>query len=303
MSWPVPDITAPEIVAKLGGKWRGNGSKCFCPVHKNVNTPSLSVSTGRTGAPVVHCWVGCDGRAVIAELRKRGWWPDSTVERQAATPFIQRERGLTEDETKRRFIARDIWDRAKPIAGTPAAEYLRLRGLDPAGALDLRYAANHKHLSGVKGGALIGALRAGDGEVTAVQRIWVTPHGTKAALDPVKATLGPMVDSAVRLGRVDPGRGVLGVAEGIETALAASILFRVPVWACLGAARLGKVWLQSSVTRVIVFGDNGKVGKAAAYQAARIYRERGLDARVRLPDAPHGDHNDWLLARLTVPSP
>ena len=49
---------------------------------------------------------------------------------------------------------------------------------------------------------------------------------------------------------------MLGIAEGVETALAASIMFNVPVWAALNANRL-KVWEPAEgVSEVVVFGDN-----------------------------------------------
>jgi hypothetical protein len=48
---------------------------------------------------------------------------------------------------------------------------------------------------------------------------------------------------------------VLGLAEGIETALSAMQLTGVPVWASLGGARLHRVELPPEVKEVHVFLD------------------------------------------------
>ncbi len=74
--------------------------------------------------------------------------------------------------------------------------------------------------------------------------------------------------SAVRL--FDAG-STLGIAEGIETALAAASLFGLPrVWAAVNASQLAK-WLPPvEATEIIVFGDADAafVGQAAAYALA-----------------------------------
>ena len=41
-------MTAAEIVAKLGGQWRGSYGLVPCPAHKD-RIPSLSITDGKTG--------------------------------------------------------------------------------------------------------------------------------------------------------------------------------------------------------------------------------------------------------------
>src|SRR5207244_1088167 len=45
-----------------------------CPAHTDRD-PSLSVSNGRNGRPVVRCHAGCPQDVVIAALRERGIFP------------------------------------------------------------------------------------------------------------------------------------------------------------------------------------------------------------------------------------
>jgi hypothetical protein len=56
-----PDYpTAREITRQFGGKWDGKAGRAKCPVktHKSDPTP-LSISTGRNGQLLLHCFAGC----------------------------------------------------------------------------------------------------------------------------------------------------------------------------------------------------------------------------------------------------
>jgi putative DNA primase/helicase len=103
---------------------------------------------------------------------------------------------------------------------------------------------------------------------------------------------------AVRLMRHDD---TLGIAEGIETALSATEVFGVPVWAALNANRLEAWEPPAGVRRVVIFGDNDEnfVGQSAAYNlAARLRRGRYATietVEVQIPDRAGWDWNDYLV--------
>jgi len=96
-----------------------------------------------------------------------------------------------------------------------------------------------------------------------------------------------------------PDADVLGIAEGIETALSVSILFNVLVWAALTAGLLQEWTPPAKVTTVFVFGDNdsSSTGQAAAYVLAQKLKAKGIDVTVEIPPTADEDWNDVPLRR------
>ncbi len=97
---------------------------------------------------------------------------------------------------------------------------------------------------------------------------------------------------AVRLYRITGGS--MGIAEGLETAIAASVLHdNMPVWSALNTTLLSKFTPPAGVDRLIAFTDNDLPGMKAA--AALLERLQGqVRVEVRTPPAPHKDFNDVL---------
>ena len=120
--------------------------------------------------------------------------------------------------------------------------------------------------------------------------------GHKAPVDPCRKMLpGPgLKGAAVELW---PHNEVLGIAEGIETAIAAHMLFKVPVWAALNTSLLKSFTPPDQVKRLVIFGDNdtNHAGQAAAYALAHRLHDR-VEIEIKFPDSP-GDFNDVLIAR------
>jgi putative DNA primase/helicase len=85
----------------------------------------------------------------------------------------------------------------------------------------------------------------------------------------------------------------MGIAEGIETALSASVLFNLPVWSVISAPLLKKWRPPSDVRKVIIFGDNDEnfTGQEAAYSLARsLWGD--VEVEVKIPSIPGWDWND-----------
>lgn len=284
---------ARQIVKHLGGRWHGRYGTCRCPAHDDRD-PSLSV-TAVSETVLVKCFAGCDQLTVIAALRELGLWPDRdeaghpAVPMKKATPRTDADADL--DERKRVELARRIWKAALPIHGSLAETYLRSRAIATTLPPTLRFEPALRHTaSGREMPALIGAIQDSTGRVISAQRIYLRADGMgKADAKPNKLTLGPMRDGAVRLGKPDR---VLGIAEGIETALSAQQLYSLPVWACLGAGRMGSVSIPARVEHVVLFADAGKAGLDAAARASEDYRRQGFAADIEAPE--EGDWNDIL---------
>lgn len=288
--------SARAIVQALGGRWTGSHGMCRCPAHED-RTPSLSVSQEHDRI-LVHCFTGCSQDAVLAALKAKGLWElrlDPTVpsetaeERKARREREERERA--EENEARAADARSIWNAAKPIAGTLAETYLRNRGITGRLPPTLRFAPCLRHApSGLALPALICAVQSAEGRVTGVQRIYLAPDGSgKAAVQPAKMTLGILGDGAVRLSR---GGRILGIGEGPETCLSAVRLFYLPVWAVLGAGRLGALTLPEYVQEVVIFADRGEVGERQAELAAELYEKQGRATSIALPKPDFKDFND-----------
>jgi DNA primase len=155
--------------------------------------------------------------------------------------------------------------------------------------------------------AMLAAVTDAAGQITALQRIWCERRYVAGAghddaravgLDARKKTIGHLGDGAVRL---MPAGTTLGIAEGVESALAAAVLFRIPVWAACGSVRLSKVAIPDHVDRVLVFADRGAAGEAAGAAAREAYTGRFRRCEIMLPESVYGDWNDQLLTRLTRP--
>lgn len=147
----------------------------------------------------------------------------------------------------------------------------------------------------------IARIRAPDGQDVNIHRTYLLPDASgKAAVDsPRKVMSGEIkAGSAVRL--YDQHGSVLGIAEGIETALSASAIFRVPVWAALNSTLLEKWEPPAEVQEVVVFGDNDPKfgGQAAATALAhRLATRRKITVRLEIPASVGTDWNDVLLTQ------
>lgn len=201
---------------------------------------------------------------------------------------------------------RAIWQQhGPPQRRDPVDLWLRRRrvGFDfyPAAirtGYDIRYYDDARSEDGFSDHpAMLALVSDPDGSPCTIHRTYLTWYGDKAAVDkPRKLYSGVTKGSAVRLAPIGP---VLGIAEGIETALAASRLFGIPTWAALCANMLEKFKPPPEVKRLIIFGDNdtNQVGQRAAHALAARLAERiryPIETEIQIPPDPGTDWNDVL---------
>jgi len=286
-------------------KRRGRDLLGLCPFH-NEKTPSFYVSTDKG---FYHCF-GCgeNGDVIAYVMRTRRLrFHDAVVEilglavHKPLHPLPRREQEpMPADRTEQVDAILAACGPVEP--GTAAYLYLTLRGLRQHQPALRAHQALYCHEVHGERPALIAPLTASSGEICAIQRIWCLPRiefadgqgpvDSRAPLTIRKKTLGHMGDASVQL---KPAGPVLGLAEGVETAIAASRLFRMPVWAVCGAARLGHVWVpRDIVTTLFIFGDNGETGHDLAERSVALWRNRGLNCTASYPNTAYGDFADEL---------
>jgi putative DNA primase/helicase len=212
------------------------------------------------------------------------------------------------DERQRRENLNKLWAESQPVRPSdPVSAFHTGRTLRlPKYPACLRYHPNVMHRDGATGEitfhpAMIAMVQDPDGRPSTLHRTYLTSAGRKASVDcPRKLMPGGLAKGgAIRLATAGE---VLGIAEGIETALAASIVFDVPVWAAVNAGNLSAWCPPSGVKQVIVFGDNDPsfTGQAAAYALASKIKNIGVQADVQIPSAG-GDWNEWVINAKPCP--
>jgi putative DNA primase/helicase len=100
--------------------------------------------------------------------------------------------------------------------------------------------------------------------------------------------------------RLVPATDVLGIAEGIETALSASLLDDIPVWAAVNAGLLAKFEPPSTTQRLVIYADHDAAGLIAAIRLNERVQERvcgGMRIETRIPPKEGADWNDILIDR------
>jgi putative DNA primase/helicase len=120
----------------------------------------------------------------------------------------------------------------------------------------------------------------------------LTGHAPRKLLSEVAGREG----CAVRL--MPYAGGVLGIAEGIETATSASALDGVPVWAALNTSLLAKFEPPPGCAGLALYVDRDEAGLAAALKIFERLQGR-MRVEARIPTAPAKDFNDVLLKRGT----
>jgi len=196
-----------------------------------------------------------------------------------------------QEEVHRQAIKR-IWDTSgRPSKDGPVSQYLKRR-------LGLVWASKSvREFIGRNHCLMVSQIVGPDNKAHNVHLTYLDHNGFRAKIDTPKRIMSGKVPagSAIRLAPADE---VMGIAEGIETAIAASVMHGIPVWSAINAHNLAK-WEPPPVTRsVIVFGDNDEsfTGHAASYSLARRLKlQRKLDVTVMIPETVGQDWADVLV--------
>jgi putative DNA primase/helicase len=188
--------------------------------------------------------------------------------------------------------------------GDPAHRYLSARGLGDPMLYGNRLLFNRAVFDG-EGGVrpcMVAVVSDAAGRNCTLHRTFLHPtEPRKAEMDPPRKLMPGAVPDGAAVRLCDWQGGPLGVAEGVETALAAATLFEMPVWSAIDAGKLAKWVPPEGCDELAIFGDrDGKFGgQAAAFRLAHRLacdQRRPMAVSVHIPDVP-GDWNDVLMSR------
>lgn len=200
-------------------------------------------------------------------------------------------------------VLRKMYKESHPVkAGDAVQKYLQKRGLSGM-PKTLRYSTKVWEPETKKPQrAMLATFQLPDGEAVTIHRTYIDGEGNKLSIKSPKKimpTIKKMTGGAVRLYEYNPAAPspVLGVCEGIETAIAIHEHYSMPVWPCLSAVLLEGFIPPDEVTHLAIFGDNDKnyTGQKAAYTLAnRMAIERKIIAEIEIPDMVGDDILDEM---------
>lgn len=190
-----------------------------------------------------------------------------------------------------------VLNECSTIKGTPVERYLRNRGIALSDFDELLY---HPHLAYWENGevthhpAMIAKVTNPAGELVTLHRTYITADGLKANVSTPKKlmkTAGSMAGASIKLGAptAHPKGLLLGIAEGIETALSASQIYDVSVWAGVSANGVKTFTPPPDVTHITFFSDNDETGINASKEAGKRLASQGLICYLKHPQ----DKKDW----------
>ena len=197
--------------------------------------------------------------------------------------------------------ARELFAAGKPVLGTLAATYLRVRGITRLGPA-LRY---HPHVFLRRGEddadppqrtpALLAKITGNRGQITGCARTYLDPStGGLAAIESPKRILGQLHGHAIRFwsgtSRVD-----LIVGEGLENTLSVgTALPEFDLASCLTATHLGLFNPPPEIKRIWIARDNDEAGRNASKRLRNQLESFGIACGDLVPEMD--DFNDDLRA-------
>ena len=284
-----------DILCRLGvdSKYL-TGKHTPCPVCGGKDRFRFDDKHGKGGWICSACGAG-DGFSLVSRIRKLTLAEakdavEPLLPKASAKPIIKGG-----DERRCRERAEEFWSNTSALKdGDPVSSYLTQRLGQPLHSLALRSAITY-HPSDRKKDfwAMAAMVSDASGNLVSVHRTYLHDDGTKAGeLTPSKMLMQGTIPpgSAIRLMKA---ASHMGIAEGIETALAAFLMTGIPTWSVISAPFMKSFLPPKGVKKLTIFSDNDAnfTGQAAAYDLARrLVMQSGIKVDVRVPT---GTGEDW----------
>jgi hypothetical protein len=214
--------------------------------------------------PVLRVWGEDDGFiSYHCERCKVGGW--AKVDAGAAAKpraYKNAPKRIDTDTADREQLANMLWDRAKPIAGSPAETYLRSRKCF-VDSPSLRFLpAKGEHAPSM-------IARFGTGKITGVHLTKLRDDGQgKAGTDKDKIMLGPSQGQFIMVHDNAESEALI-ITEGIEDAASFAAVMGWSAWAAGSAGRIANIVGQAGrFNRLLLAVDNDLRGLGVHYENA-----------------------------------
>lgn len=247
----------------------------------------------------VHGWTFTEARQEV--IKAAGLSASAAAQaHRISPPITQDEAPATPSKRQRSVVASSC----AAINCPDVVAYLMSRGLWPLaqgtvlrGHVGIDYFDHDGQKIG-KFAALVAPLTNINGELVTLHVTYLN-DGQKLARYKPRKLLGKHNGQTGCAVRLMPAGETLGIAEGIETALSAAIIDKVPVWAALNANLLSKFEPPEGVTTLRIYADRDVTGLLAACQLMERLQGR-IHLELRVPQVQYKDFNDQLTATLTT---
>ena len=290
------------------GRWHGllpslgvdsrylTGKHTACPLCHEGRDRFRFDDKGGAGTWICSRCSAGDGISLVMQVN--GWsFKEAAVEIEkliGGVPF--RPSSEVRSGGDQRRVMNCVWREARSVeTGDPVARYLGARTDLVSFPACIRTAARLFYNADVPSfhPAMVAMVSGADGKPVNIHRTYLTLAGTKAPLEEPRRLMPGKVPpgSAIRL---TEHSGVLGIAEGIETAFSASALFGVPCWSVINSPMMSNWMVPRDVRELIIFADNDASydGQAAAFTLAKRVKKADLTVCIEIPAETDTDWND-----------
>lgn len=196
------------------------------------------------------------------------------------------------------------------LADDPVDRYLTKRGFDLPYPEELRTVDDCPYTdldSGEPIGtcpAMIARVTDAEGAGVRIHRTYLTNDGLKADMPSPRRLMpgsGDMKGASIKLSPCGP---VLGVAEGIETALAAAHKWKIPCWSLVNTSIMVSFEPPEGTEKLVIFADNDRKygGERAAFMLAHrvACQNEGPAVAVLVPEEMGTDFWDEYMTDIAA---
>lgn len=269
---------------------------CDCPICQSTKSFRIDDKEG-SGSWICKCGAG-NGWRLLQEVTGRDFKELAReVDKIIGNTYAQDNLKVSKDKVvsaKSKFLT------LPPLGDTDGQTYLNSRGIFRMPRMGVRWSAGERCKEADRNIPCLYAVASNEYSEPVYIHLTFVEKGLKANLETVRKlyTVQEAYGSvAIKLGTAT---NVLGIAEGIETALSATEIYKLPCWSTINANIMEKFRAPTGVTDLYIFADNDRngTGLAAAFNCGKgniLSKNDVKKVIIRWP-AKVNDFNDFLTS-------